>query len=126
MNNIMNIGNLILPVSIVAALLVGVGAGYLGFIYFGQVIDHCQIKYVAEEEIMELERKRVESENLNPKDRDLFFGDIDRAVELTEKLAGSKGNQKTKVIFSISPVFGSKVESISEQIHGEVINEMSK
>jgi hypothetical protein len=121
----MNISNLILPVSIMIALLVGVGSGYLGFIYFGQVADHCHIKYVAEEEIMELERKRVEGEKLTPGTKDLFFGDIDKAVEMTGKIARSRNNRDTKVIFSISPVFGKDVESISGEVHKEVIHDMS-
>jgi MFS superfamily sulfate permease-like transporter len=128
-NTGMVVSNLILTLIMIAALAVGTGIGYLGFICLGPIANYCQIKYVAEEEIMALERKRVESEipTLQTMDssQDLFFGNIDKAVELTERLAQGKNDRKTRVIFSISPVFAGNVESISEQIHKEVINQLS-
>ncbi len=112
----------------VVALLLGVSAGYFSFRAFADLNNYYQIKYVAESEIMELEKTRVafESKIPNLKERNLFFGNIDRAVELTARIAASHNGPRAKVVYSLFPVFADGVESISREVHEEVIEQMQE
>lgn len=113
-------------VIIFLSFLLGIGAGYLGFKAFADLNNYYHIKYVAESEIMELEKARVaaESKIQTPAEKNLFFGDIDRAVELTAKVAASYNDRKTKVVYSLFPVFADDVESISQEVHEAVVEKM--
>ena len=116
-------GQLIL---VTGVLLIGVIIGWGIFMRFGNIADMCQIKYISEEEMIELERARLEKEIKNPNEKDLFFGEIDKAIELTTRIADGRNNRNTRVIFSISPVFAKGVQSISKEIHQEVIKQLAE
>jgi hypothetical protein len=117
----MNISILVITT---VAFFIGGACGYASYGFLGSIAENTKIKYVAESEIMSLERERLEKENIDPAKKNLFFGDIEKAVELTMKIAASKNDRTTKVIFSISPVFAEDTESISSQVHKEVIATM--
>ncbi len=123
-NKSMNMTMAEMLVIVVMALWVGGIIGYLSCIIFESIAANIQIKYVAQEEIIELEKQRLQEENTTPESSNLFFGDIENAAQLTMKLAMGKSNRSTKVIFSLSPVFADGVESISREIHKEVIELM--
>lgn len=110
---------------ITMALLTGMAVGWFSCRHFFDIAEMCQIKYVSEEELIDLERSRIEKEIKNPEEKDLFYGDIDKAIELTTKLAASHNNRTTRVIFSISPVFAKGAESISMEIHQKVIEQLT-
>ncbi|MCC8416930.1 MAG: hypothetical protein LN575_06365, partial [Rickettsia endosymbiont of Gnoriste bilineata] len=82
------------------------------------------ILYVAEDELMRLEQDRVKNEHLE--DRQLFFGQIDKAVNLAVSLPKSYQNSTTKVIYSMGSVKGKNVRSISKEIHSKIIEELEK
>jgi hypothetical protein len=106
--------------------LAGIAIGYCFCRNYANVAKNYQIKYIAESEIIEFEKARLKDEGINPEEQNLFFGNIDRAVELTMKIASSKNNNDTRVIFSLSPLFASGVESISKVVHEEVIEELKR
>lgn len=116
----------IMIIAMMACVGAGVIVGYLVGMNYGPVAEYCQLQYVAEEEIMELEQQRVKNatKQKHQGEQELFFGNADLAVELTGKLAKARNNGRTKVIFSISPIFTEGVKSISTEIYQEVINQL--
>jgi hypothetical protein len=91
---------------------------------FGNIAGNSQILYVSKQEIMKLEKERVESQ----KDGhgEMFFGRINEAVALMKKYAKERENKNHKVIFvGDSFVEGENVQSISKQIYTEVIKRMT-
>jgi hypothetical protein len=108
------------------AFIIGVVLGYMSFKHLGPIADNCQIKYVAQEEIIQLEKARVAKEINNPQEKDLFFGNIAKAVELTIELSRKRENKDTRVIFSVAPVFTEGVESLSHEVHEEVIAKLKQ
>ncbi len=100
--------------------------GYFTYSFLNPATENIKIKYVSEDEIMSLERARLKIENIEYAKKKLFFGNIDEALALTMKIASSKGDRSTKVIFSLSPVFADRVDSISSDVHKEVIEIMRK
>ena len=82
------------------------------------------ILYVAEDELMKLEKERVQNDD--PSARQLFFGEIEKAVSLAITLPKSYQNGKNLVVYSISSVKGENVSSISREIHTEIISELQK
>lgn len=73
---------------------------------------------------MSLEQERVKNEHLE--DRQLFFSQIDKAVNLAVSLPKAYQNSTTKVIYSMSNVKGKNVRSISKEIHSKIIKELEK
>ena len=82
------------------------------------------ILYVAEDELMELENERVKADDLG--DRELFFGDIEKAVNLATSLPKTYQNASTRVVYSMSAVRGENVRSISSEIHKKIIENLTK
>ena len=88
------------------------------------VADKVKILYVSKEEIMEYENARVKKEKLE--ERQLFYGEVGKAVELVSLLPKTYQARNTKVIYSMSAVTGKDVKSISKEIHQRVIRELQK
>lgn len=86
--------------------------------------NNCHILYVAEDELMSLEETRVKNENLST--RQLFFGEIEKAVSLAVSLPKSYQTRNHLVVYSMSSVRGENVRSISREIHGKIISELQK
>ena len=86
--------------------------------------NNCHILYVAEDELMNLETERVQNDD--PSTRQLFFGEIEKAVALAITLPKSYQNGKNLVVYSISSVKGENVRSISREIHTKIISELQK
>lgn len=80
------------------------------------------IVYVSRDEIVDFERKRIKEAS----EENLFYGKIDDAISLVQKISANQGNNRTIVIYSMSPVFTKGVESISLNVHREVIDELQK
>jgi hypothetical protein len=86
--------------------------------------NNYHILYVAEDELMNLEETRVKNDD--PSIRQLFFGEIEKAVNLAVNLPKNYQNSKNLVIYSTSRVRGENVRSISKEIHEKIIAELTK
>jgi hypothetical protein len=82
------------------------------------------ILYVAEDELMSLEEDRIKNEDLST--RQLFFGEIEKAVSLAVSLPKTYKTGKNLVVYSMSSVRGENVRSISSEIHAKIISELEK
>lgn len=84
-----------------------------------------KILYVSQDEIIDLEKERLQSLG-NKENVQLFFGQPDHAIGLIELFAAEYENEANGniVVFSRGPVSGSKVKSISEELHKKVIKEL--
>ena len=111
-------------VRMVIAALIGFGIGSMSVWQFSPIASRCQILYVAQDEIIKLENERTA--HLDPSHRELFFGEIERAVSLATSLPKAYEDKVTKVLYSMSAVSGDKVRSISKEIHQQIIFELSK
>ena len=69
--------------------------------------NNYHILYVAEDELMSLEETRVKNDD--PSTRQLFFGEIEKAVSLAVSLPKTYQNGKNLVIYSMSSVKGENV-----------------
>jgi len=83
-----------------------------------------QILYVAEDELMSLEEDRIKNED--PSLRQLFFGEIEKAVSLAVSLPKTYKTGKNLVVYSTSSVRGENVRSISSEIHAKIIEQLQK
>ena len=82
------------------------------------------VLYVAEDELMSLEEDRIKNED--PSHRQLFFGEIEKAVSLAVSLPKTYKTSKNLVVYSMSSVRGENVRSISSEIHAKIISELQK
>ena len=80
------------------------------------------VLYVAEDELMSLEEDRIKNED--PSLRQLFFGEIEKAVSLAVSLPKTYKTSKNLVVYSMSSVRGENVRSISSEIHAKIISEL--
>lgn len=109
---------------LITAVTMGACFGFTIARQLGLSSNDWHILYVAEDELMSLEKDRVKNEHLE--DRQLFFGQIDKAVNLAVSLPKVYQNSMTKVVYSMSSVKGKNVRSISKEIHSKIIDELSK
>ncbi|WPY01950.1 hypothetical protein Trichorick_01874 (plasmid) [Candidatus Trichorickettsia mobilis] len=86
--------------------------------------NNYHILYVAEDELMSLEEDRIKNEDLST--RQLFFGEIEKAVSLAVSLPKTYKTGKNLVVYSMSSVRGENVRSISSEIHAKIIGELRK
>jgi predicted transcriptional regulator len=73
---------------------------------------------------MSLEEERVKNED--PSLRQLFFGEIEKAVSLAVSLPKTYKSGKNLVVYSTSSVKGENVRSISSEIHAKIIEQLQK
>lgn len=86
--------------------------------------DRYEIVYVSQDEIIELEKQRIQEQPLEK--RQMFFSRIEEAIKLVSLLAEQYQGATTKVVYSVGTVKGDKVRSISKQVHSAIIKELSK
>ncbi len=104
--------------------ILGVSIGWLGFLLFGDIGNQCKIIYVSQKEILRLEKERI---NQQPKEKNLFFGKINQAIELINSEAQKYKDKRSKVIFVIDNfITGEGTLSISKQVHQNVIDNLAK
>ncbi|WP_341761821.1 hypothetical protein [Candidatus Tisiphia endosymbiont of Thecophora atra] len=125
-------------VVLLVSILLGVGIGWLGFLLFGDIGNQCKIMYVSQKEILKLEKERVskeleeakinqQKEKQQPKESNLFFGQINQAIELINEETQKYKDKRTKVIFAADEfITGEGVISISRQVHQNVIENLAK
>ena len=86
------------------------------------VADKVQILYVSQDEIMEYENERVKQEKLE--ERQLFYGEVEKAVKLVANIPRFYQNRTTKVIYSTGFVSGEGVKSISREVYQQIMREL--
>lgn len=109
---------------LITAVTMGACLGFTIARHLGLSSDDWHILYVAEDELMSFENDRVKNERLE--NRQLFFGQIDKAVNLAVSLPKAYQSATTKVVYSMSNVKGKNVRSISKEIHSRIIAELEK
>ncbi|WP_341753544.1 hypothetical protein [Candidatus Tisiphia endosymbiont of Dioctria rufipes] len=109
---------------LITVVTMGACLGFTIARHFGLSSNDWHILYVAEDELMSLENDRVKNEHLE--DRQLFFGQVDKAVNLAVSLPKAYQSSTTKVVYSMSSVKGQNVRSISKEIHSKIIEELEK
>lgn len=109
-------------------ILVIITSGVIGaclmLVYSERFGDSNNILYVAEDELMSLEEERVKNEDLST--RQLFFGEIEKAVSLAVSLPKTYKTGKNLVVYTTSSVKGENVRSISSEIHARIIQQLQK
>ena len=111
---------------ILAVVTSGVVGACLTLVYIEKLgaNNNYHILYVAEDELMSLEEARVKNDD--PSTRQLFFGEIEKAVSLAVTLPKAYLTGKNLVVYSMSSVRGENVRSISSEIHAKIISELQK
>ncbi|MFP3011452.1 MAG: hypothetical protein ACEY3D_00115 [Rickettsia sp.] len=103
--------------------LIGSCCGYLGLHMFGNDFDKMQVLYVSRSEIMALEEARLDQER-DPEGR-MFFGKINRAINLIRREAINYEDKYSRVIFvGDNYVEGKNTKSISKLVYEKVINQL--
>lgn len=99
----------------------GVFASLL-FQFFNQK-DYIQtIYYVSQEELMDIEKKRVEE--LEEGERNLFYGRIAEVFEYMEYLVKNYESRGMRLVLSKGEVIGNNVESLSKKTHTEILRKI--
>lgn len=108
------------------------------FLFFGIVVflmiiilykqfspsGHCKVAYVSQQEILDLERARLNKIS-NSSDKQMFFGKPKEAANLVEEIALELAKDKNMtVVFSSGKVYGQGVVSLSLKVYRDVINEL--
>ena len=108
----------------VISVILGVGIGATLTWNYLPIADNCKIVYVSQDELMELEQKRIKQDNLDKKQ--LFFGEVEKAVTLATQLPKTYHDRTTKVVYSMGAVSGNNVKSISNEIHEKIVKELKE
>src|SRR5947207_697659 len=82
----------------IAAMIMGAGMALIYTQTFAAKAE-CKILYVAQEEIIELEKERIKNDDL--KNRQLFFGLAEKAASLAATLPKSYESANTRVVYSV-------------------------
>ena len=114
----------VLATIILVTMVTGLSLGYVFYGLFNAPAENCIIKYVSQEEIMELEKARVGQDKINPNQQNLFFGKPEEAASIALKLSKRYENRNTRVIYSVSKIFSKRAQSISWQVHEEIIRQL--
>ena len=110
-------------------VILGALVGWLGFLLFGDLAGSSKILYVSQKEILKLEKERIHQESVHEqqKQQNLFFGQINQAIELIKSEAQQYKDKRTKIIFVTDELItGEDVMSISRQVHEGVIEYLVK
>ena len=116
-SKVSNLSNLII-------LLLGVALGWLGFLLVGDLAGNTKVVYVSQKEILRLEKERLARLAVKEQGKAgaMFFGRINQALALTQKIAERYQNNSTKLVFVTEQfVKGVNTESISDLVYQEVI-----
>ena len=111
---------------ILAIVSAGIIGACLMLVYTEKFVgsNNYHILYVAEDELMSLEEDRIKNED--PSLRQLFFGEIEKAVSLAVSLPRTYKSGKNLVVYSTTSVKGENVRSISSEIHARIIQQLQK
>ncbi len=111
-------------IQLIMAAIIGGIISYGITIQLMPVADKVQILYVSQDEIMEYENERVKEEKLE--DRQLFYGEVEKAVKRVASIPRLYQNRTTKVVYSTGLVSGDGVKSISREVYQQIMKELQK
>ena len=86
--------------------------------------NNIKILYISQSEILELEKARIANEKLS--NRQLFFGKPELAIGEIEKMQKQMETRDNIVLLSDHKIYGSKVRSVSKEVHSEIIKKLVK
>lgn len=118
---------------IIATLFIGVGfaSGWLSFLMFGDIAGNCRVMFVSKETIIKAEEDRVHTgmrEDANNQEANsMFFGRVNEALGLIERVARTFEDRRTKVLFvnnDSGSVRGG--QEASDIVHARVIKALTK
>lgn len=116
--------------ALLMSMILGISIGWLGFLLFGDLATNSKVFYVSQKEILNLEKERLRLEvttNKEQKQQNLFFGQINQAIELIKSEAKKYQDKRIRVIFVANKfIAGEGVTSISRQVHIGVIEHLVK
>lgn len=92
---------------------------YLGGIYRS---NNQQIQYISQGEILALEKERVSTQNI--KDRQLFFGKPEDAINHIEQIQKEMKKNGIIILLTDSKIYGNNVDSISKEVHQKLIDRL--
>ena len=109
---------------IIIALIAGVIISSLSF-YAGGLWrqKNLRVVYISQREILELEKLRIEKEPSGNKQ--LFFGNPEKAVEYIEAIEQQMQKGGTLVLLVDSKIYGNNVTSGSSEVHKKIIENLS-
>tara|TARA_B110000211_G_C13774420_1_gene418986 strand:- start:265 stop:666 length:402 start_codon:yes stop_codon:yes gene_type:complete len=94
---------------------------YAGSLYKSKNI---QISYISQSEILALEKERMSAQNI--KDRQLFFGNPENAIKHIEQIQKDMSKNGVIILLTDSKIYGSKIASISKEVHLQIIERLSE
>lgn len=105
--------------------LIGGCSGYLSSRVFSNDLDKVQVLYVSRSEIMDLEKARLDA--LQDPEGRIFFGKINKAIDLIRKEAFNYEDDYHRLIFvGDNYVEGKNTKSISKIVYAKVINQLGE
>jgi len=106
---------------ILIAVISGIVSFYAGCIYKSK---NMQISYISQGEILALEKERVANQNI--KDRQLFFGKPEKAIEHIEQIQKDmRSGNGGKILLTDSKIYGNNVTSVSKEVHQLIIERLA-
>ena len=110
---------------IIMALVAGVIVSILSF-YAGGLWrqNNLQVVYISQKEILELEKLRIEKEPSGNKQ--LFFGNPEKAIEYIEAIEKQMQKSGTLVLLVDGKIYGSNVRSVSSEVHKKITQELEQ
>lgn len=115
--------NMTMVTIVLLIFLIGCCCGHLGSQMLSNYQDKMQILYVSRSEIMDLEKARLEQEQ-DPEGR-MFFGKINKAIDLIRKEALNYEDDYHRLIFvGDNYVEGKNTRSISKIVYAKVMNQL--
>lgn len=83
-----------------------------------------QVVYISQKEILELEKLRIEKEPNGNKQ--LFFGNPEKAIEYIEAIEKQMQTSGTLVLLVDGKIYGSNVRSASSEVHKKITWELEQ
>ena len=85
-------------------------------------VKNMQVLYISQAEILNIEKTRIAS---NPTtEKQLFFGKPETAIKYIEQAQNRMSKEGVLVLLTDSKIYGSNVESISKEVHEEIIKNL--
>lgn len=106
---------------ILIAVISGVVSFYAGCIYKSK---NMQISYISQGEILALEKERLSTQNI--KDRQLFFGKPEKAIEHIEQIQKDMSESGVNILLTDSKIYGNDATSVSKEVRLQIIERLGE
>lgn len=81
-----------------------------------------QVLYISQAEILNIEKVRIANKPVS--DKQLFFGNPERAIKYIEQAQNQMSKNGVLVLLTDSKIYGHNVRSISKEVHEEIIKNL--